>query len=414
MHKKVNMDDNLITDDSLYIFGAGASKAEGAPLQAEFLKLFFEKKDVSGDFNKKFPNVRDFLKDLFKISDGNGSYFPTFEEIYGILSISNERNEYFIKAGDIAFHDLTKNINSVPVLGTKIANGQFEIPKSKLKKIGHYGGLQEYRYKYSNLEKEITLFLGYALKELLKKKKPIYHRRLLKKINLDKSLFLNLNYDVLLDNVLHRKLAKQNKEINYHLPFEKLNNNNNKGVSLFKLHGSLNWGVCPYCKKLYVNFDEYSDLTNRHSHGKFDFTKINKSRECEECNTPLNPIIIPPSYIKNFNNYYLHRLWFEFDQTLQKKKIKNVIICGYSFPDADIHIKYLLKRLELLNDSFENIFIVNGSQAENNETSFDLLHQRLRRFFSNKIMIYDTYSNFQAFSKDPNKCLKNALEKPIN
>jgi hypothetical protein len=32
------------------------------------------------------------------------------------------------------------------------------------------------------------------------------------------------------------------------------------------------------------------------------------------------------------------------------RKVDHVIFCGYSFPDADIHIKYLLKRAQTNRD----------------------------------------------------------------
>jgi hypothetical protein len=44
------------------------------------------------------------------------------------------------------------------------------------------------------------------------------------------------------------------------------------------------------------------------------------------------------------NNAFLSAIWNRTDVALCK--IKHIIFCGYSFPDADLHIKYLLKRVQ--------------------------------------------------------------------
>jgi hypothetical protein len=44
------------------------------------------------------------------------------------------------------------------------------------------------------------------------------------------------------------------------------------------------------------------------------------------------------------SNIYLSTVWHKADQAL--RDIKKFIFCGYSFPDADLHVKYLLKRMQ--------------------------------------------------------------------
>jgi hypothetical protein len=39
--------------------------------------------------------------------------------------------------------------------------------------------------------------------------------------------------------------------------------------------------------------------------------------------------------------------------------VKHVIFCGYSFPDADIHIKYLLKRAQTNREGPMRFTVVN-------------------------------------------------------
>ena len=72
--------------DTLFVFGAGASIAEGAPLQRDILKLIFESKDEHINSSDAASKVRLFINENFDISDGE---YPTLESIFGYL-------EYFI------------------------------------------------------------------------------------------------------------------------------------------------------------------------------------------------------------------------------------------------------------------------------------------------------------------------------
>ncbi|MCJ8327223.1 MAG: hypothetical protein MJK08_09010 [Campylobacterales bacterium] len=68
------------------MFGAGASIAEGAPLQSDILKLIFESKDEHINSSNAAIEVRLFISDNFDIMDEK---YPTLESIFGYL-------EYFI------------------------------------------------------------------------------------------------------------------------------------------------------------------------------------------------------------------------------------------------------------------------------------------------------------------------------
>src|SRR6202007_1655685 len=65
---------------------------------------------------------------------------------------------------------------------------------------------------------------------------------------------------------------------------------------------------------------------------------------CPTCGSVYAPLIVPPTFYKDLNNVFLSSIWNKTDNVL--RKAKHVIFCGYSFPDADMHIKYLLKRAQ--------------------------------------------------------------------
>lgn len=74
------------TRDILFVFGAGASIAAGAPLQRDILKLIFESGDSELSRSDAAEEVRTFIQENFYISDGE---YPTLEAIFGYL-------DYFI------------------------------------------------------------------------------------------------------------------------------------------------------------------------------------------------------------------------------------------------------------------------------------------------------------------------------
>jgi hypothetical protein len=44
------------------------------------------------------------------------------------------------------------------------------------------------------------------------------------------------------------------------------------------------------------------------------------------------------------SNVYLQNVWTKAERAL--RDAEHVVFCGYSFPDADMHIKYMLKRAQ--------------------------------------------------------------------
>ena len=87
--------------------GAGASKADGAPLQRELFKSYFkacEDQNFGTDFDLKSSNIRklveQYFEKFFDLDESNmedESNFPTFEEALEVLDLAIERNEKYHK-----------------------------------------------------------------------------------------------------------------------------------------------------------------------------------------------------------------------------------------------------------------------------------------------------------------------------
>jgi hypothetical protein len=78
---------------------------------------------------------------------------------------------------------------------------------------------------------------------------------------------------------------------------------------------------------------------------------------------------------------------------------RRIVFCGYSFPDADVHIKYLLKRVEVNRGTTPDIYIFNNHDGKEDEIK-QQEKERYERFFSEKRKISYLDKSFEDFCRD--------------
>ena len=224
------------------------------------------------------------------------------------------------------------------------------------------------------------------------------HRKLivaLRKANqLRNTVFVSTNYDILIDNALTEEYVHQ-IDLDYGVEFRNFRRpgdwsrpRRENSISLFKPHGSLNWLYCPTCAELEITPKEKSVFTRLISEYA--------DKTCPECGSVYSPLIVPPTFYKDLNNVFLASIWNRTD--IAMRGVEHVIFCGYSFPDADIHIKYLLKRAQTNRDDDLKITVINhfpGKKAKESEPE----KARFQRFLGNRVN-YTTMS-FKDFASDP-------------
>lgn len=352
------------TPKTVIFLGAGASKADGAPLQGELLSGFFTACQDSGS-RCPVPDMRDELATYFEVMwgidvrrDVSRVPFPTFEEVLGILDIAAERNESF--------------------------RGMRDDP--------HATGMQE-------LRDHLTTLIGLILDEKLKEHDQ-NHVRLLGSLRgagcIEQVVFISLNYDLLIDNAIEDDTTRHGGQRvpDYAVDFTPRPGSGNrpfeKAALLLKIHGSLNWLFCPSCSTLSL-FPHYK-IAAELAGGRW---------RCAECHGLAAPIIIPPTFFKVMSNFYLQQVWKRAEEEL--RHARRIIFCGYSFPDADVHIKYLLKRA-VVNRTGPSpaVFIVNrpsDRSIEEHRESQD--RKRYERFFRQKDQVHWTNLSFQDFAANP-------------
>ena len=204
-----------------------------------------------------------------------------------------------------------------------------------------------------------------------------------------KTAFISLNYDILIDNALTDIYPKY--DLDYCVDFTNYERKNDwkrprpkKAISLCKLHGSLNWLFCHTCISLSLTIKRNDAATT-----------IVKPKKCTQCGTFAVPILIPPTFFKVMSNIYLQEIWKKTDILLLRAK--RIFFCGYSFPDADVHVKYIIKRAEINRKKPLEVFIINNHK-DKKEIDKEYEEARYRRFFGGRTKIFYTDKSFEDFS----------------
>jgi NAD-dependent SIR2 family protein deacetylase len=343
--------------------GAGASAAEGAPIQTNLFKDYF-KLIRSRDRHATAEHERElatFFALMFDIDVDNGNLdtalFPTFEEALGVLDLADLKNESFKDFTNINFASNSGRINF------------------------------------------LRLYLVYLMADIinnsLRTSKNI-HSDLIRKLksngDLAKTIFISTNYDILCDNAIQDQYPSN--KIDYGVDFVNYKEGSferpdQDSIKLLKLHGSLNWLYCPTCNILRIT---------PYEKGVYTLMVDPSSSNCRKCETVYSPIIVPPTFYKDLSKVFLSQVWNRAENELSE--VEHLIFCGYSFPDADIHIKYLIKRIQKnrRNPQSLKITVINNHTGKKAETK-DEEKLRFKRFLGYSVNY--TAFGFEDFANDP-------------
>ncbi len=312
---------------TIFFFGAGASAAEGAPIASRLLVEAF----------KQFPNdgkirlVKEFLREFYSNDCSNEASIPTFEEILSPIDICLQKQE-------------------------------------QISSKWNYDKLTELR------ENLIYCICSVIHEKLLENNK--YHVSLTNNLLQNDDdwkhfAFISLNYDILLDNALV-KLGDGSKanpvDLDYAASFRNEGTDwrspSERKVYLLKLHGSLNWLFCPTCNSIRITPKE-----------KGVMRIFTHSEVCEKDGSRQRALIIPPTFQKIYDNPFLVAIWHKAERLL--REANRVIFVGYSMPESDVHIKYLLKKsLFRTEGSFPKIIVIDR-KGKNRKSAEYAVYKRL-------------------------------------
>jgi hypothetical protein len=294
-----------VRDTPVIVFGAGATKDCGGPLTNEILHQAFNADPTLLAQQEAIQLLRQFLDDNFPLVRTNTEDYPSLSLLLSMIDTAIDRKQPF---GLQWTPDKVAEVRQA-MEAAIFAVLDFKSPQSEMDSY-----LNLLQMAYPNAVPEATV--------------------------------ISLNYDIIADMAMFQ-FADQRKPGSMPSYGCDIRTQSYMGKerwgSLFKIHGSVNWMYCPQCHHLDIGWSSkrgapsrigtlFYRLEEQYAH------KVN----CPECNTRLRPILITPTHRKDYRNPHLARIWYEAERALQRAN--RVIFVGYSLPDDDVDVIYLLKR----------------------------------------------------------------------
>lgn len=307
----------------VFFFGAGSSYSQGIPLQSEIFPQILKLEGNEFGAPECVQRVKLFVDEHFKTKDST----PNLEEIFGFI-------EYFIR------EDM--------VLGSTWRQQELRELKRYLIKCIHY--------VISKPKKEND-----AIHEFWNNVK-LFNKEI---------AIITTNYDCLLednfgqcypDMLLDFCVDFANFEgdaVGLH-PFNWWDDatkpgryfENSTRIKLLKVHGSLNWRYCECCERVFL-----TPFNNDLKPDKNDDGQL--ITHCPYHKIELGSILRPPSHVELNSNYLTKRLMREASKIFET--VEHLVFIGYSFPEADVHLRAILRRS--LNPECY-ITVINKSRSE--------------------------------------------------
>jgi len=276
----------------MYIFGAGASAAEGAPATKDFFARTWDL--LSPDFDESIRAVWRFLAEVFRVPvTGPDSFalLPAVDEVISLVDWSLQANQG----------------------------------------LGHGFDLPRLYAVRRDLEHLLCATLDAAL---YCRPRPAGgpHARFASSLGAASPGsvgLISLNYDTLLDDALTAAGLAPDYGLGRPGP----------GPLLAKLHGSLNWALCPACSHIEAAADPATAV-------------------CTRCaNARLHGLIISPTWLKTYRGAQLEPVWDRAMACLLQAE--RIVFAGYSMPPADIAVYHLLQRALLAGGRRPAIHVIN-------------------------------------------------------
>lgn len=293
---------------TVFIFGAGATKACGGPLTNEILPKAFETWD-------EYPGM----------------------EREGFLELVNH---YLIDRQHIP-HDIQARMpGDYPELPSLLATLDATIDREQ--GMGSDWPLDRLHAVRRGLEYLIFSLLQRNLSRLTNN----YYRQLFDLCDNDPQV-ISLNYDIIADNAL---VGWADSRVGPAFPdygteiSTSLYGQFPKSGRLLKLHGSLNWYYCRGCSQLYVGVAEsgkfHKVLEELYVEDPLEPRYSCQGSQCRDCGDNVTPILITPSHERDYRNPRITDVWRQAEQMLANAD--HVIIIGYSLPGEDNYVSSLL------------------------------------------------------------------------
>jgi hypothetical protein len=315
---------------TVYVLGAGFSYGAGLPLQAEIL----DQADRLGILDAPGRAFRDFLKHRNRWAEFRRDAFhevkkPILEDAFTLLdqSIANRRS-----CAGYSWENLEKARESL---------------KRTILFVFHAG--------QRKIDRAAADFYRSVAAYLLE-------RRTAAGQESDPFSVVSLNWDCVLDDAIYWCVSKADAyrkvDVDYccyttplseacpHTPSVLQKAKGLFNIKIMKLHGSANWLLCPNCNRLHTGLGSAEEVWEQYV----------LPRVCQTCAgllsrwtarvgdsaVKLEPFFITPTFVKIFDNAHIQTTWHNAYMDLAEAT--EVVFIGYSLPQADYHVRTLLRR----------------------------------------------------------------------
>ena len=328
---------------TVFIIGSGASAGYGAPTFSDF---FDKAKQIMDD--KK----ADVDKERFgTVIDVHKKCFPSFniEQFYSLLELEEELG------GDVC-----------------------EKPASELKKDTLY---------------LISATIKHSLKDEMSEDISEFIKNLEDDSGYSDVTIINLNWDLLFDSYFFENYMRINYGYDVVTDLDDPNNNKCKSLSslkILKLHGSLNWLVCPECIKDDKEIFFVREYIISESH--------EEDRNCPyvHCGCQLEPLIVPPVFTKLTKDPKyepMKKIWKSAEDSLVEAE--RIYIMGYSFPVTDTQFESFFINSLINNKNLKEVIIETRPKYGREKMEFEDRYSSIFKHAGQSEKIKFKYSQFK-------------------
>jgi hypothetical protein len=328
-------DPGLVEGGPVFIFGAGSSAAAKAPVTATFQDA-----------------ARRTLQGFEKASRARNS-FASALQLWDELAPKSNIEEFYVLV------DLLARTEANVSWDTRVEELKFLIAKTIESSIEGGRNLDKHRRLIRNL---ITCHYGLTASGG-------------RPVNTRKPTLISLNWYVLLDAAVDR----EGHGIQYGLgetstgPLS-IGGDRAFQFTLLKLHGSLNWWLCPLCSDLQVQHPS-------HAAALYWEKGAQGARPCKTCNGSMQPLFVPPTSQKlaavhdHFEPF--PELWSRARRSLLR--CREVYFVGYSFPPADLQFRVMVAEALRSNPYLQRIIVITKPKFGLERTNFEESYLRALR-----------------------------------
>ena len=296
---------------TVIFLGAGATKSVNGPLTNEILKrMLYPEPDPNLPRRAPPPPLlSEFVEKLFHVNSATPTeQFPGLPLLMSLIDTALDRRQAFHPDWDPA--------------------------------------------KLSGIRQAIEIGMFELLEAVLRQAPTNNHYELLSKIYSVpvQPCVISTNYDLVIDAAMMffsegrtPDGALPEYHISFRTPFYEMSEGKRFGT-LLKLHGSLNWLHCRTCQRMEIGPSVsrlYAKVLQRLL-ADVDQSYTPAGEKCPSCGTGLRQLMIAPTHLKDYRNPHLAGVWYEAERVL--READKVIFIGYSLPDDDVEVVYLLKR----------------------------------------------------------------------